>query len=111
MVSERPMKTIRIQVGKDMEQVLKALKGRYPLLDNVEIIKLSLSDFYYEGQKPHAYSPQEMRHALEQLPELALSDEEREELTKAIDEAKKDEGIILTPHEAALHILSLVKRA
>lgn len=110
MVSEYPMKTIRIQVGKDMEQVLKALKARYPLLDNVEIIKLSLSDFYHEEQRrPREDAVLEFRRKLEELPELVLTEEERDALTEAIDASSSDEGIILSPEEAMEHVATTRK--
>lgn len=95
------MKTIRIQVGKDMEQILGALKKRYPLLGNVEIIKLSLSDFYHEEHRqPLGGAMGGYRRTLEQLPELDLTDEERDAVTAAVDEAERDQGVILSAEEA-----------
>lgn len=100
------MKTIRIQVGKEMEQVLGALKRRYPLLSSVEIIKLSISDLYQEER----VASEEFRAKLEALPELVLTKEEREQLTEAIDEAEKDEGVILSPEEAMEYVAAPRKR-
>ncbi len=106
------MKTIRIQVGKDMEQVLRALKARYPLLDNVEIIKLSLSEFYHDERKqPQDLGAQGLRSRLEQLPELTLTSEERSDITESIDEAQREKGVVLSIEHVQEHVRSRRKRS
>lgn len=84
------VKTIRVSVNDDVERLLEAMKRDYPALDYAEILKLGLSELYRKREL-------EVRQAwADNLPELKLTEEERSELTEALDEADRGEGRALS---------------
>jgi hypothetical protein len=75
------MATIRISLNEDIERILESLKSDYPALDYPELFKLGLSELYRKREL-------ESRKAwAESMPELVLTDAERDELSEALDEA------------------------
>lgn len=45
------MQQIRITKTPQLDDILSYLKGKYPLLSDAEIIKMSLSETYYKEQQ------------------------------------------------------------
>lgn len=85
------MATIRLSIGKDLLRLLKELKERrFPLLDNAEIIRAALSEYYTEHvRRDHAGA----------LPELPMTKRERKHFWKEVDEARKDQGRTMSAEE------------
>ena len=100
-------KTIRVSVNEDVERLLDAMKQDYPALDHAEILKLGLSELYRKREL-------ETRQAwIDSLPELELTDAERDELTEALKEAdeakKRGETKSMTVDELMDHLKTEVK--
>ena len=96
------VKTIRVSVNEDVERLLEALKREYPALDYAEILKLGLSELYRKRELAarQAWS--------DGLPELELSDAERDELTEALDEANREPGKKLSLEELKAELKTAV---
>jgi len=74
-------KTIRVSVNEDVERLLDAMKFQYPALDHAEILKLGLSELYWKHEL------ETRQNWIDSLPELELTNAERNELTEALNEA------------------------
>ena len=95
------MQQIRITRTSDLDSVLSFLKSRYPLLSEAEIIKMALSNQYYQEehmgserlQDPtQRFTKEEWKKkfaAFEQIRER-ITPEEEERLDEAIDRAVRD---------------------
>ncbi len=82
-----PSVQIRINKTKELSTVLDALRARYHLLNDAELIKLALSLAYeqIERQRRDAW--------IASLPVMELSDEEQASLTegiKSLEQGKRD---------------------
>src|SRR4051812_32952829 len=98
------MQQIRITRTSDLDDVLSFLKQRYPLLSEAEIIKMALSNQYYqeaearymEGasqQDPtQRFSPAEWRSKFASFEAIRsrISEDDETHLDKVIDQAVKE---------------------
>ena len=82
--------TVKISVTDEIARSLERLKRRYPTLDMPELVKLSVGEFdrmtELQSRKEWAAS----------LPELELTDAERDELSEALSEANHEIGEALS---------------
>jgi hypothetical protein len=98
------MQQIRITRTSDLDSVLSFLKGRYPLLSEAEIIKMALSNQYYQETQEEHMEPEELQDptkrftkaewkkkfaVFEQIRER-ITPEDEEHLDEAIDRAVRE---------------------
>lgn len=82
-----------IEVTKDVEELLEAARKENPAQSDAEILKRALSELHRQREL------RERQAWIDSLPELELSDEERTELTEALNEADREPGKTLTLEE------------
>ena len=94
------MQQIRITRTSDLDSVLTFLKERYPLLSEAEIIKMALSNQYYQeaganqraGEPTKRFTKEEWQKKFAAFEHIRdqITPEEEEELDQAIDTAVRD---------------------
>lgn len=93
--------TIRINATDELLQVLAYLKGnKYSLMDNAEIIRAVLSEYYLQQKNKVEADFEERRRQWEaSLPELKMTPAESKKFWKEVHAAKKSGGKIMTREE------------
>ncbi len=79
-----PAPQIRINKTKELAMVLDALRTRYSLLNDAELIKLALSLAYEQTER------QRRETWIASLPVMELSEEEQASLTEGIKSLEED---------------------
>lgn len=93
---------IRLNKTKKIQNVLKYLEERFPLLNESDILKMALSQVYFMYKKQDELSECKKRAQWEMtLPEANISKEEEESIVKGI----KDKGKIMDVDE----VISAIK--
>ena len=94
------MQQIRITRTSDLDSILSFLKERYPLLSEAEIIKMALSNQYYQetGRNQKAGDPTKRLTKAQWQKKFAVFDTIRERITPE-EEANLDQAIDTAVHE------------
>ena len=82
--------SVKISINDEIATVLERVKRQYPTLDTPELFKLSLAEF------DRMLELRQRRAWADSLPELELTDAERDELSEALSEADRETGEALS---------------
>lgn len=98
--------TIRISLNEKLERILKELQNeKYELLENPEIIRAIISEYYSEYQKRKQYETYQIWES--SLPTYIPTEEEETALKKTREEIKKRNTINIRSKKELDAFLSL----
>jgi len=75
------MATINLEIDSKLATILEFLQYEYPLLAEVDLIKVAVGDFYKKLQLKR------QKEQIDALPTLELTPEQTEELEKTLEES------------------------
>ena len=92
--------TIRINATEDLLKVLQYLRTmKFELMDNAEIIRAVLSDYYAKLKNSKESFEEKRRRWAAGLPELKMTPKEKEKFLDGIEEARKSGFKTMTREE------------